>query len=1437
MSPNNTQGQHLVTAVIVAHDGAAWLPRMAEALLGQTRPVQRVVAVDTGSRDRSGAVLAGLLGRSVVFGMDRATGYGAAVGQALRHRAANTDVPGPAGLPQGDRVEWVWLLHDDCEPAPDALEQLLLGAAEARGAAVLGPKVLDWADRRVLLETGVTIDGAGRRITGVEPREVDQGQHDGDRDVLAVGSAGMLVRRDVWDQVGGFAPAMALFREDVDFCWRVHAAGYRVRVITDAVVYHLEASARNRRVASAAPRPQRTDRQNALLTLLTNLPARPAFTALIGNLTLTVLRTLLFLLAKRPGAALDETAAFGWVAGHPLRVLSARRRRARGRRAAYGRLRGELPRGRSVMRLAEFVSNALSKSTQLDTAGSHHATDDPNDDDTLLVDTGFAQRILTNPGVLLFVALSLIALVAERSLLGPGPLGGGALLPAWGGASGLWHEYLAGFHPAGVGSAGAAPPYVAVLAAFASLLGGKPWLAVDVIMIGCVPLAGLTAFFAARRVTRSVLARVWAGAAFALLPVGMGAVAAGRLGAAVAFTLIPLIGVLAARILTQPRRRARRAAWATGLVVAIAAAFVPLVWVAAVLAAGLGAVAFGRIRRGILLNLGIVALVPPVLLVPWTLSVLSHPAMVFLQAGQQSPGLASAHLAARSLLLLSPGGPGLPPYWVTAGLALAALAALLLTERRTLVAAGWSVALLGLLISALVSRVLVTPDGGGQAVAASPGISLAIAAAGLLLAATVAAGTLPARLAGGKWRSTRGIGVALVALVACSAPLLAAGSWLHTGIRGPVAVTSGPVLPAFVSVSSHTGLQVRTLVLRSENGDLTYSVLRGADPLVGATELTEPTAARHALDMAVASLIAPSGGDAGDQGQKMASFDIGYVLVPAPVDAGLARVLDGVPSLRPVSVTSAFQLWRVAGTLGRARVVESTGRVVPVASGPVAVSAAAAPPAGGTLVLAEPVGGWIATLNGRPLTPLSAPADGWAQAFRLPPGGGRLDITHSQIGRDLILGLEALAFLAVAALGLPGARNAAESTSQVADEPATGRRRAGRPGNRSRPRTPDRAADRTGGREPSRRAKDAPDARPGTARPAATRPGATRSGAAAHLAGEADQRGRAPADQRDRAVPGGRAVSADMPPDKRGAPAELRGRPAGRRAAHANGRGGAPWDERPPPAGRTGRPPLGHRGSAPADQRGPVTADSGGIPADGSLWDERRPPASRAGRTQANRPDAGLRNSELSNAGPADTWLADSGLADSGPADSGLADSGLADSGPAEPEATGQRRGGFWGRRGRPSPDQRDGPARDRAGGPPGGGTSGAGTSGGRRRDAGLPGADLPGAGRRPANDQPAGAGHGRPPGDRRGIPVAQRPDRAPVTRGRLPGDDEALPPLTPLPPLAPRAPLPPSLSPLSPLPPPLPRRAGTAPEDADSDGVPASWRSEAPQEPGEADW
>ena len=114
-------------------------------------------------------------------------------------------------------------------------------------------------------------------------------------------------------------------------------------------------------------------------------------------------------------------------------------------------------------------------------------------------------------------------------------------------------------------------------------------------------------------------------------------------------------------------------------------------------------------------------------------------------------------------------------------------------------------------------------------------------------------------------------------------------------------------------------------------------------------------------------------------------------------------------------------------------------------SGQVSVSAVAAPRSGGTLELAEPAGGWTATLNGTALQSVPSPAGSWAQAFRLPAGGGTLDISHSQLSRTLIVVLEVLALLVVIALGLPGARVPGESAAAAGAERSRGRPPGARP--------------------------------------------------------------------------------------------------------------------------------------------------------------------------------------------------------------------------------------------------------------------------------------------------------------------------------------------------------------------------------------------------------
>src|SRR5690349_12669137 len=1012
--------------------------------------------------------------------MEQDTGYGAAVASALQRPAAR-----PAGGPAGG-TEWIWLLHDDCEPAPDALEQLLAGAGRSRSAAVLGPKLKDLSDRRVVREAGITTDRAGRRLTGVEPGEIDQGQHDGSRAVLAVSSAGMLIRRDVWHQLGGFDANLPLFRDDIDFCWRAHAAGYEVRVITDAVVYHRELSARQiRKTPATGGHPRMLDRRSALYVFAVNLPLWPMLGILAGCMAGSVVRAAWCLLTEQQRKAAAHLGAVGWVLRHPLLLRRERRRRAANRKHGYAVLRGQLPRARTLGRLAESAMGMLSRGSGYNTGGLHHAmVDEPGDDMPLPATDSVARRVLTSPGVLLFAGLAVVALVAERSLTGSvlsgsATFGGGALVPQYSGAGSLWHEYLAGYHDTGIGSAASTPAYVAVLATLSTLFGGKPWLATDVLLLGCVPLAGMTAFLATRRLTSVLAARIWIAASYALLPVATGAVAAGRIGTVVAFVLLPLIGVLVGRVLTGNPRTATRAAWGAGLLTGVTAAFVPLVWPVAVIAAVAAAAAWSWLGPRTVINAWIVALVPGVLLIPWTFHLVTSPSAFFGEAGLVRPGLAAAHLRPDSLLLLSPGGPGLPPVWVTAGLVLPAFAALLIRRRSTLVYAGWGVALGALVLALVVSRATITPAQGGAAVSAWPGLAMAIAAAGLLLAATPLIETIGRGLIGqsgpgqaGPGREGRGradhdrpgwrfaASVAGLAAVV-SAPALAAGYWLAGGLDGPVTAAGPAILPAFVAASATGPDRVRTLVLRQDAGTLTYTILRAAHPVPGEPELAETAASRSAMGNVVASLPAAGSGDAGDTGRALSQFGIGYVLLADPADQALAGQLNTAAGLQPLTRSSSYDLWQVSGTVARARVVTPSGTAVPVPSGSVGVNATLAPGTSGTLVLAEAAGGWSATLDGKPLAARAAPVNGWAQGFTLPAGGGHLVITRNETARNLSLSAEAAALLVVLVLALPGSRSsvpvpAAQTAADTQAVRAAGRRRARAAGDTA-------GADTTGG--------------------------------------------------------------------------------------------------------------------------------------------------------------------------------------------------------------------------------------------------------------------------------------------------------------------------------------------------------------------------------------
>ncbi|WP_156756711.1 glycosyltransferase family 2 protein [Actinokineospora pegani] len=335
-----------VLAVLVCHDGAQWLRVALSALRHSTPRPRHVIAVDTGSTDETAEMLAAAAeGEDRVLDgvitLDRRAGYPTAVHAAVDHAVQRWGDPGG----------WIWLLHDDSAPDPDCLSTLLLAAELSPSAAVLGPLAVDWHDPRLVVEAGLSTDASGHRQTGVGPSELDWDRlgRGGDRrfdqstEVLGVSSAGMLVRRDAWESLGGFDRAFTVLREDIDFGWRVNRSGRVVLCVPSARIRHARAIGTGRRVLDAHPvalgsSARAVDRGHGMRAFLVNCSVVSFVLGVPRLVVLALLRALGSALQRRGADARAELTALSYLVTGHAELLQARAQRAES--AGGGSVRG-----------------------------------------------------------------------------------------------------------------------------------------------------------------------------------------------------------------------------------------------------------------------------------------------------------------------------------------------------------------------------------------------------------------------------------------------------------------------------------------------------------------------------------------------------------------------------------------------------------------------------------------------------------------------------------------------------------------------------------------------------------------------------------------------------------------------------------------------------------------------------------------------------------------------------------------------------------------------------------------------------------------------------------------------------------------------------------------------------------------------------------------
>lgn len=215
----------LVSIVIVNYNGREHLRRCLSSVLNSDYPNFEVILVDNGSTDGSIELVKRLFGNNPhVKLILNEKNLGPSVGRNIGSRIAKGKYL--AFLDNDTEVDSLWL--------KEAIE--LMEVDPTVGA--IQCKLLLMNERDKFDYAGDYLSQYGFLVQRVNFKEVDNGQLDHVAEIFGAKSAGMIVRGDVFEKIGGFDADYFIYLEETDLCWRIWLNNYRVIFIPVSIVYH-----------------------------------------------------------------------------------------------------------------------------------------------------------------------------------------------------------------------------------------------------------------------------------------------------------------------------------------------------------------------------------------------------------------------------------------------------------------------------------------------------------------------------------------------------------------------------------------------------------------------------------------------------------------------------------------------------------------------------------------------------------------------------------------------------------------------------------------------------------------------------------------------------------------------------------------------------------------------------------------------------------------------------------------------------------------------------------------------------------------------------------------------------------------------------------------------------------------------------------------------
>jgi len=880
-----------IAAVVVHHNQPQLAGETLLAVDSQTAALQYKILVNVGAPAATAAA------DWQVLNLDQQATLDRAIDAALAH----------LGVAQTSTDDlWLWLLHDDSTPAPDALAQLIAVQESSPSAALIGPKLVNRQQPRVIQQLGLTVTRWGRIFVPVR-NELDQSQHDNLQESLAVSTAAALIDVAKYRHIGGLDAHLNPMAADVDLGIRLRLAGNRVLLAPRSRVLHDGLSlAGNRRrgwlKAGTATAIRRAQIQ--LRVRYAPLPLAILYVLLLPVIALG--QSALLFLIKHPERIGSVWGASLWGFFSAPLQFARLRNVPKSLRQALGSLRPLLATRPQIARANR--ARLAPESNQISSAsGSSGAQPRAN-----FLDAG-------GPWV-----MALLAALSWAYWPTDDAVSGGGLLPL----SQTWQQLFqntgSSWQSLGGGFAAPSDPFNWVLLALGSVTFFKPTLAITWFLLLAKPLAFWGAFRAVAQTGASGWLTVLGALGYALLPALSQAQATGMLPQLVAMVLLPWLVFVLSRLFNFGDAQVRGVqtwSWigSAGLLSAAISASAPsLTPVAAVLVLALVGYRFRKVGYLIWLPIPLLALWVPS---AWFLASRGQSPLALLT----DPGVSVPSQQQQFWQLLLGGHTGLAfgQYSIWATLAVLIVAFFGLLGKRFAVTMWlWVAAIVTLVAGFLVQSVGFAPGGfalqGQDQVAGSSLVFTALAGLFVLMAAVLAVHNAPKSLSVlGGWLVAAWV-VTLVAQFTVSVP-------------GLLTHTDGRQAPAIVAAQAKLDPSVRVLVLQPGSaGQIQASLIPGdgvnLDDLSVAyrqylPKLVHNQASYLKLGKLTADLASANGTD------LMPVFTLAqiyYVLIPVGAQSSeLGASLDSVPELEPVGQTAFGQLWRVTGE----RVIDASLRV------------------------------------------------------------------------------------------------------------------------------------------------------------------------------------------------------------------------------------------------------------------------------------------------------------------------------------------------------------------------------------------------------------------------------------------------------------------------------------------------------------------------------